>query len=159
MRHKKIIFGLFAATTLVGVAAQSPRPAPHVRLTSSTTQHDDHMTLSATEIQPGGTIRVSVQSSYTLSSECGGDATSPGFVAPITLGMASHTIHSGEGLVITKPGVYKVTVPCSSGSPLTQSFTIVGAPTTSQPTNPPANPPTKIVKPVGAPQTGGGGTS
>jgi hypothetical protein len=159
VKHKKIVIRLLVVATLVSVAAQAPHSPGQVRLASSTTQQDDYMTLSSSEVQAGGTIGVTVKSQHPISSRCGGDATSPGFVAPIVLSPVGHTIHTGEGLVITSPGVYVVTVPCESESPLTQSFTIVGGPSTSPPSNPPTNPPPKVVKPVGAPQTGGGGTS
>jgi hypothetical protein len=159
MPDKKIVVGLFVAIMLVSTstaAAQPPDPPSQSPPTSVQTEQDHfHLSLSPTEVQAGGAIRVQLSSDYPLDATCGGQATSPGFVAPITLNFASHTTHTGEGLVIDEPGTYQATVPCTSGSSLTASFAVVGSPSTSQPTNPPPT----IVKPIGAPQTGGGGTS
>jgi hypothetical protein len=151
MQHKKIIIGLFAATTLVSGSAASAQ--------SNLTAQDYYISLSPIEVQAGGTIQVEIASRYPLDGSCGGQASSPGFVAPIPLDFASHTRHIGEGQVITKPGRYQATVPCTSGNSLTSFFEIVGGPSTSPPINPPTNPPTPYVKPVGPPETGGGGTS
>lgn len=159
MRHKKMIVGLFAAMMLVSASAASAQllnrsgPAP---LTSSAAVPEGFVLwLSPDQVQAGGTIQVEVQSRAPLDSACGGRATSPGFVAPIELSFSSHTVHKGEGRVITKPGVYRATVPCISGGSLTQTFVIIGGPSTTTP----AKPPRKVVTPVGPPQTGGGGTS
>jgi hypothetical protein len=156
MRYKKIVIGLFAVATLVSVTAQSPRPFGQIRLASRLTQQPSFsLSLSPTQVQAGGTIHVEVKSQYPLDSSCGGQATSPGFIAPITLNFTSHTVHAGDGPVITEPGTYLVSVPCVSGSSLTATFDIVGGPSPK----PPTNTPPKVVKPIGAPETGGGGTS
>lgn len=163
MRHEKILIGLFAAATLVGASAasaQSPDSPGHLRLTSTLTEQDYSMSLSPTRVRAGGTISVEVVSRYPLDSGCGGQATSPGFARPITLDFASHTVHAGKGPVIDIPGRYQVTVPCTSGTPITGAFDIVGGQQTSPPPlSPPVDPPPPYVTPVGPPQTGGGGTS
>lgn len=161
MRYGNILIGLCTAAALMGASAastESPEPATQFRLTTLLTEQAYYMSLSPSQVQAGGTINVEVASQYPLDSTCGGQATSPGFVAPISLDFASHTRHTGSGPVIAKPGRYEATVPCTSGTPLTSSFEIVGGPSTSTPPSQPVDPPTPYVKPVGPPQTGGGGT-
>lgn len=159
MPNRKIVIGLFAAATLLGASAQAPDSPGLVHLTSNLAEQGYSMSVTPTEVPAGGAIHVEIASAYPLDATCGGYATSPGFVAPISLDLVSHTRHAGDGLVVTDPGRYQATVPCTSGSPLTGSFDIVGGPSTSPPTSQPTNPSTPYVTPVGPPETGGGGTS
>ncbi|GAA3436759.1 phage tail tube protein [Kutzneria kofuensis] len=146
MRRREVIVGLLGVTMLMGASAAAAQPVSAYTLT-----------LYPSEVRPGGEIRVELQSQDVLDP-CGGMATSPGFVAPIELQLSSHTVHSGTGQVITKPGVYQVTVSCPPGGSVTQTFTITGGPSTTP--KPPATAPRpKRVTPVGAPETGGGGTA
>lgn len=162
MRHKNILVGLLAVTMLAGTSAAAavtpstttqPTPPPRYQLV-----------VSPFEAEPGGQVHVTLRSEAPLDGTCHGPATSPGFVAPIELNLASHTTYAGEGPVITKPGEYVASVTCNGGGTVTTNFKIVDgrtsppddptAPTT--PTTPTAPP---VVTPVGPPQTGGGGTA
>lgn len=155
MRHKKMACGLFAALTL---ASMSTASAQTTTTTTTTTPPSSRfqLTLRPYAVQPGGTIEVVLKSNATLDSGCGRTASSPGFVAPINLSFATHTISAGSGPVITTAGEYEVTVPCSSGGPVTAKFTILKGHT--PPPTTPTKPPTRVT-PIGPPQTGGGGTA
>lgn len=151
MLGKNITIGLFAVIMLVGASTASAQ---------ASVPGTQQLSLSPNQLQPGGTIVITLISDFPLDFKCGGRATSPGFVAPIEIGFFSHTRLRGEGRVIQKPGTYTIRIPCDPGNFLTGFFTIVGSPSTRPPTNPsPTNPPPTVVKPKGAPQTGGGGTA
>jgi hypothetical protein len=153
MRRKEMLVGLLAVGMLAGVSAAA---------TASAAAYGEQYTLTAypSKVAPGGEITVELKSEDPLSPGCD-EATSDGFVAPIKLEMTSHTVHSGSGKVITRPGVYQVVVSCQAVGSLTQTFTITGGPTTTSPPPPTTTgkPTPARVTPVGAPDTGGGGTA
>lgn len=113
--------------------------------------------LSPLEVEPGGTIRGSAgKSGFGCLST---SITSPGFAAPMVLGIWMPGANRGETTVITTPGVYTATKHCNGSSTETLRFTILGAPPTTKPTPPPSKPKPPVVKPRGAADTGGGGTA
>ncbi|MFE0024004.1 hypothetical protein [Amycolatopsis sp. NPDC059021] len=121
------------------------------------------------EVQPGGEISAGSDTINGCPGGALGPATSPGFAAPLrwTSG-GNFGRFSGKTTVISTPGRYQATLKCA-GTPIpgVLEFTILGTPSATTP--PAAKTPgsgsglpagrTPIVKPKGAPQTGGGGTS
>jgi hypothetical protein len=105
------------------------------------------MTVLSKEIKPGGPV--------TLVAYCKGgeksQVTSPGLVAPIVLTFAEATGQArASGKAVDRPGRYTATFECK-GHAVKTTFTILG----DNGANPrPA--PQVVVKPKGAPQTGGG---
>ncbi|WP_235783504.1 hypothetical protein [Amycolatopsis orientalis] len=128
--------------------------------------------LSPTEVEPGGQIYAETKAAM---GGCGPatPVTSPGFAAPLqwTIG-GNWGKAAGYGKVGKTPGKYTATFTCSDGTKTSRAFTIIGTPPTTKPptsTKPPTTKPQKpakptaakpkpqvAVKPVGAPQTGGG---
>ncbi|QXV61713.1 hypothetical protein [Amycolatopsis sp. TNS106] len=136
------------------------------------------------EVEPGGDLAIETKSAQGGCTPAT-PATSAGFAAPIdwkAAGMWGG--HRGYGKAVTTPGKYTANFTCNDGRKgETLTFTVIGTPpgsTTPKPTTStkPATPtkskpapatPTKAkpapakpkpqvaVKPVGAPQTGGGG--
>lgn len=91
--------------------------------------------------------------------------TSPGLVEPLRWTMGgNHGRYSGYGTAIKKPGTYVATFTCNDGRKASQTFVIKGTPesptptpTTTKPKPPAPKPkPQVVVKPKGAPATGGG---
>ncbi|MEU7482137.1 hypothetical protein AB0A63_39640 [Lentzea sp. NPDC042327] len=108
---------------------------------------------------PGETIKVQV-TGYSFCPT----AESNGFVAPISLPNNPGGSAHGEGKATGTPGTYEATVHCYKNQTFVNTFTVKAPPTTpTTSTTPPAAPTAKpkppIVKPKGAPQTGGGGTA
>lgn len=108
--------------------------------------------LDEEEYAPGAEIRISA---VYLSGRCTTVANSPGFVAPIFLGKdPGHGPKlSGKGQAVTTPGSYVAQVECEGVAPITRAFRIKGPDAGPGPTS---KPKPKIVKPKGAPETGGG---
>jgi len=117
-------------------------------------------------VEPGGEIYAKV-----IRNQCSiiGQITSPGFTKPI-YPITQQYWHEGTTTAIATPGTYTATVHCEGKpEPFTTLFTIKGTPPTSTSTPPPATtttppaakpaPKAPVVKPKGAPQTGGGGTA
>ncbi len=104
---------------------------------------------------PGETIKIDGRG---LPSACRGFlADSEGFVAQVSLSRNANNIPYGEGKAIDTPGDYQAWVHCGIVGDRFDRFTIK-VPTSPPPAgNPKPKPP--IVKPKGAPQTGGGGTA
>ncbi|MFD5244816.1 hypothetical protein ACFWIW_09755 [Amycolatopsis sp. NPDC058340] len=94
-----------------------------------------------------------------------GPVTSPGLAEPIgwTIG-GNFGKYGGYGRVVKTPGKYVATLECTDGRKSTRTFTVTGVPpsSTTKPPKPtkttpkPKPKPQVAVKPVGAPQTGGG---
>jgi hypothetical protein len=64
-----------------------------------------------------------------------GPATSPGFAAPVWVGMDSGGIYTGTGTVGDRQGQFTVSFPCPQGTTLTSAFTVLARtapPTTGQ---------------------------
>lgn len=110
----------------------------------------DTFFLPFTEVEAGGEVSVH----KTKQSDCGQVATSPGFTAPIELKYESVNLLIGNGTAVDKPGTYQVEMICG-GKPVHQQL-VVKAKTPGL-EKPKAKAP--IVKPKGAPQTGGGATA
>ena len=106
---------------------------------------------------PGETIRISLKDGY----KCWVPATSEGFTAPANLtqvhGDGDRVV--GETTAITTPGTYTATIPCLKGGPVVNQFTIKASATPPPPGTPAPKQKPPIIKPKGAPQTGGGGTA
>ncbi|MFD9959779.1 hypothetical protein [Amycolatopsis sp. NPDC058986] len=129
-------------------------------------------TLLPLEVEPGGQIYA--QTYFGQGNGCAPTTpvTSPGFAAPLqwTIG-GNWGKHGGYGTVVKTPGKYTATFTCYDGRVASKTFTVIGTPPTSPPaTTKPAPPKTTAkppktgtsqvpVKPVGAPQTGAGGTA
>jgi hypothetical protein len=64
-----------------------------------------------------------------------------------------------HGMAADRPGKYIATLTCSGGYRGATEFEIVAPPIKPVPTTPPAKAKAPVVKPKGAPQTGGGGTA
>ncbi|MEU3647877.1 hypothetical protein AB0E59_31130 [Lentzea sp. NPDC034063] len=114
------------------------------------------------ELEPGGRI-----DSITEKWSCQPTLTSPGFAQPF-MWTPGGPRFIGYTTVVTTPGTYTATLNCGADRPLlTRDFTVKGTPPTSTTTTtPPAvkpapkpAPKAPVVKPKGAPQTGGGGTA
>ncbi|MEU4668061.1 hypothetical protein AB0F91_08840 [Amycolatopsis sp. NPDC023774] len=99
-----------------------------------------------------------------------GPVTSPGFAVPLRWSTGGNWGRAGgTSTATTRPGAYTATFPCSDGRVATATFTVTGTPPSSvtpPPSSRPATPqrpapdrdrPQVTVRPVGAPQTGGGG--
>ena len=125
--------------------------------TFSVRLHEVVWSLSPAEVEPGGTIYAEGR-----IYDSGGCApkeplTSPGFAAPLEFHGGNLGRISGSTKVITTPGTYEVAWQCANRPERSvKTFRILGTPPTTTP-SPPGKPP--IVKPKGAPQTGGGGTA
>jgi hypothetical protein len=114
------------------------------------------------EVEPGGTVTASISKFVCIPQP----ATSPGFTEPLGVSIVPPSLFQGSTKVIMTPGTYTATFRCSGNpTPLLRQFTIKAPPTTTTPpatTTPPGakpKPKPPIVKPKGAPQTGGGGTA
>lgn len=112
------------------------------------------------EVEPGGTMT----GGGDMNTGChGAEITSPGFAAPLKFTRGGNFGRfSGDTTAITTPGTYTATFHCQGGTRTdTTTFTIKGTPptTTTPPAGPAPKPKKPIVKPKGAPQTGGGGTA
>ncbi|MFD1148144.1 hypothetical protein [Saccharothrix hoggarensis] len=121
------------------------------------------LTLRPTTLQPGGTITAGVPNGACRYQDGSlGPIRSDGFVEPI------HTVvdptlesHVGSGQVVNRPGTYQARATCGKGE-VSASFTVVAAADPAPKPDPQPKPkpqPQVPVKPVGAPQTGGGGTA
>jgi hypothetical protein len=77
------------------------------------------------------------------------EARSPGFASTVMIDYQGATLGFGKGKAAAKPGTYTATVSCMKGF-LSTAFAIVKA------VGDPPAPPQIVVKPKGAPQTGGG---
>lgn len=99
---------------------------------------------------PGEQISVHVPQ---IGSSCKHlEATSPGIVAPIKdFRYELPDYHSGTGKVVDQPGTYQMTMICD-GKPAHQQFHVIEKPEERK-----AAPKKPVMKPKGAPQTGGGG--
>ncbi|WP_156213834.1 hypothetical protein [Lentzea aerocolonigenes] len=106
---------------------------------------NDRFTLDKAEYAPGEQIKATAPA----SALCIGNLSSTGFVAPIKLARESDQLFSGTGKTIEAPGDYVASMTCNNMT-VTQNFKV-----TAQ--KPKAKAP--VVKPKGAPQTGGGGTA
>ncbi|WP_156213833.1 hypothetical protein [Lentzea aerocolonigenes] len=115
--------------------------------------------LDKAEYAPGEQIKIYLQ----RGRKCSGPATSPGFAAPAELTQIWQPENyplTGETTAGTTPGTYQAKIQCITET-VTNTFTVKAPPTTGT-TNPPAPKPgakAPVVKPKGAPQTGGGGTA
>ncbi|MGW6931086.1 hypothetical protein ACWGE0_13550 [Lentzea sp. NPDC054927] len=117
----------------------------------------DTFSLDKSQVEAGGEVTVTKKQ----DSDCGDAANSPGFVSRIELKKQADGTWSGTAKAIDTPGTYQVAMLCS-GAHRFKDFTIVPkTPTTQPPTSTTEKPKAKapIVKPKGAPQTGGGGTA
>ncbi|MEU0881220.1 hypothetical protein ABZ345_21640 [Lentzea sp. NPDC005914] len=111
--------------------------------------------LDKAEYAPGETIRINLEFGF----KCLGEATSAGFTAPAKLANAGNGRVISETTAIATPGTYEAAIFCANNSVVNQ-FTIKAAPAAPPPQGTPApKPKPPIVKPKGAPQTGGGGTA
>lgn len=116
-------------------------------------------------VQPGGQVHVSMRA-WAGGCAPGTPVTSPGLVAPIKWHGEAGNFPSylGTGTVVKKPGKYVATFTCEDGRKASAKFVVAGTPApdpTPTPTKPKPKPTTKpapqvVVKPKGAPQTGGG---
>ncbi|MBB5852801.1 hypothetical protein ACFQ05_05850 [Amycolatopsis umgeniensis] len=152
---KKVMIG-----ALVFGAAQLAVVAPAMATT------DPSWYLGPSELGPGEQIYAETKAG---AGGCvpDGPVTSPGLAAPIgwTIG-GNFGKYGGFGNVVKTPGKYVATLTCTDGRKSTRPFTVTGVPPTSTTkpttsTKPPkstkAKPKAQVaVKPVGAPQTGGG---
>jgi uncharacterized low-complexity protein len=141
---------------------------------AATETEDVSWGLAPTEVEPGGQIYAETKAAM---GGCGPatPVTSPGFAAPLVWTMGGNWGKAaGYGKVGKTPGKYTATFTCTDGRKTSRTFTIIGTPpTTKPPTSTKPSTPTKTpkpsksttakpkpqvaVKPVGAPQTGGGG--
>ncbi|GGU64748.1 hypothetical protein [Lentzea flava] len=112
--------------------------------------------LDQQEYDPGEEIQVQA---VLVRGRCPSTVTSPGFAAPIVLvrnpGPGAEL--AGTGRAVTTPGTYTAEVACPGVPPFTQTFKVKGGPPTTPPPSGSPRPP--IVKPKGAPDTGGGSTA
>jgi hypothetical protein len=115
--------------------------------------------LDKQEVEAGGEVTVMKKS----GSGCGDAANSPGFVSRIELKQRPDGMWTGTAKVVDKPGTYQVAMLCY-GAHTFQNLTVL--PKAAEPTTPVTGKPISkavakapIVKPKGAPQTGGGGTA
>lgn len=107
----------------------------------------DTFFLPFTEVEAGGDVSVA----KTKQSDCGQIATSPGFTAPIELKYETPNTFTGNGKAVDKPGTYQVEMICG-GEAVHQELVVKAKAPAAKPKQP-------IVKPKGAPQTGGGATA
>lgn len=115
--------------------------------------------LDKKQYAPGEAIKISLGWHFT----CGPTVGSEGFAAPVQLRSAPGGGWYGEGKAVDAPGTYEVRIGCKYGSFL-NTFTVKAPPTptpptTTQPPGPSPRPKPPVVKPKGAPDTGGGGTA
>lgn len=117
--------------------------------------------LDKTEYAPGETIKIFLQ----RGRKCSGPATSPGFAAPAELTQLQQPELyplTGETTAGATPGTYQAKIQCITET-VTNQFTVkanpVTPPTSTSPTTTKPGPKPPVVKPKGAPQTGGGGTA
>lgn len=106
---------------------------------------NDRFTLDKAEYAPGEQIKATAPA----SANCIGNLSSTGFTAPIKLARESDQLFSGTGKAVEAPGAYVASMTCNNMT-VTQNFTVAAQ-------KPKAKAP--VVKPKGAPQTGGGGTA
>ncbi len=169
--------------TLIGLMA-----ACAASLTFTAGAHADFTQWDLTsEVEPGGPISAFVASEIGRGCAPVGPVTSPGFTAPIQWVFTGNPMkHLGYTHAIERPGRYSASFPCTDGRTATRTFTILGTPPPTTPTEPkppatptkpkppatakpqpakpqPAKPqpgkparPQVPVKPAGAPQTGDG---
>jgi hypothetical protein len=112
--------------------------------------------LDKEEYAPGEAINIFLERGY----KCGFEgAVSEGFTAPAQLKQSRPGDHglTGQTTAVATPGTYQATIKCLSWS-VADTFT-VKAPATPPPGTPAPKPQRPIVKPKGAPETGGGGTA
>ncbi|MEU0881215.1 hypothetical protein ABZ345_21615 [Lentzea sp. NPDC005914] len=107
----------------------------------------DTFSLDKTEVEAGGEIVVTKSE----TSKCGDVASSVGFTTDITL---QGTQRIGRGKVVDTPGTYQASMFCGDTLEFKQFVVKAKAPVAEKP-----KPKAPIVKPKGAPQTGGGGTA
>ncbi|HEX8869487.1 MAG TPA: hypothetical protein VF821_27745, partial [Lentzea sp.] len=105
---------------------------------------NDRFSLDKAEYAPGELIEVTAP----VSANCTGNVTSAGFVAPLKLTRESDQLLSGTIRAVGTPGSYEASMTCDNVI-VTQSFKVTAKPQAKAP----------VVKPKGAPQTGGGGTA
>ncbi|GGM84396.1 hypothetical protein GCM10011609_20630 [Lentzea pudingi] len=107
--------------------------------------------LDKDEYAPGERIEIFLVDTH----RCGYTATSPGFTAPAELALVrpGYSLR-GATTAVARPGTYRAEIPCGMTGPVVDTFTIA-----PQPGNPVPKPKPPIVKPKGAPDTGGGGTA
>jgi hypothetical protein len=123
-------------------------------LTPVATAQDAGFQLDQAAYDPGQQVTVTA----TLVSGCENSAvTSPGFKAPIVFSARSGIprMYNGTGTAADRPGTYTAQATCK-GEVVTRTFKINGI-AAPPPVKPKPKPP--VVKPKGAPQTGGGGTA
>ncbi|SDJ77489.1 hypothetical protein SAMN04488074_103192 [Lentzea albidocapillata subsp. violacea] len=118
--------------------------------------------LYPTEVEPGGTITAG--GDVHTGCQGWGPLESPGFAEPLRFTRGGNFGRfSGDTKVITTPGTYEVVFQCTDRPERSvKTFRILGTPpTTTTPPNPqaPKPKPKPVVKPKGAPETGGGGTA
>ncbi|MDX3656939.1 hypothetical protein PV646_06425 [Streptomyces sp. ID05-26A] len=111
--------------------------------------------LDKDEYAPGERIKIFLLDTH----RCGYTASSKGFTAPaeLTLVRPGYSLE-GATTAVTTPGTYQAEIPCGMTGPVVDTFTIKAKPT-RPPGNPAPKPKPPIVKPKGAPDTGGGGTA
>lgn len=141
---------------------------------SLTAPGDVGWSLWPSEVAPGGEMHAETYAAQGNGCSPSGPVTSPGFAAPLKWTTGGNWGRAGgTGTATTRPGTYTATFPCTDGRVATATFTVVGTPPSSvtplpsprpssRPTTPPRrapdrNQPQVTVRPVGAPQTGGGG--
>ncbi|SFR09928.1 hypothetical protein SAMN04488564_103271 [Lentzea waywayandensis] len=118
----------------------------------------DKFTLDKTEVEAGGDISVM----KTKQSDCGEVATSPGFTAPIKLEHESVNLRIGNGKVVDQAGTYQAEMTCGGKQVQVEFVVTAKAPAQAVADKPKAaakSAKSPIVKPKGAPQTGGGATA
>ncbi|WP_370948415.1 hypothetical protein AB5J62_12735 [Amycolatopsis sp. cg5] len=114
-------------------------------------------------VQAGGKVEVGMSAINGCSPS---PVTSPGLVAPIKWGNTPGHFPRliGYGTAVKQPGRYVATLTCKDGQKTSKTFMVAGTPDpTPTPTKPkptakpkPKPQPQVVVKPKGAPQTGGG---
>ncbi|MFJ8964849.1 hypothetical protein ACIRG5_36215 [Lentzea sp. NPDC102401] len=115
----------------------------------------DKFTLDKTEVEAGGDISVM----KTKQSDCGEVATSPGFTAPIKLEYESVNLRIGNGKVVDQAGTYQAEMTCGGKQVQVEFVVTAKAPAQTVADKPKTAAKSPIVKPKGAPQTGGGATA
>jgi hypothetical protein len=123
--------------------------------------HTDELTffLDKEIVEAGGDVTVMKGP----NSTCGDAANSPAFVERVELKQEPDGVWRGKARAIDTPGTYQVAMLCNHDTHTFRDLMII--PKTPTRPQPPAAAPEKpkakapIVKPKGAPQTGGGGTA
>jgi len=132
--------GKYAATAYCkGHAYKSSTEFEIVALTN-----DDTFYFAKSEYAPGEAITAT----YRVYAKCVGDLNSTGFVAPIKFQQKAD-LRYGTGRVVDTPGSYVASMTCDNIT-VKQPFTVKAQ-------KPKAKAP--VIKPKGAPETGGGGTA